>query len=634
MRKSIYILAFLLCCLVLRAQSQNDSSRIARMATQLDFLLVENPGLEENVEVSVSGVPLAEFIRALGTQNKVNISVSNEVQGTVSNTFSQVTVKDVLLFLAKQNSLDLQFTGSIIHVSPYVVPVPPPPIRIPRTLAIAFDTATENLSMELKGDTLAKVAKSLTQLTGRNLVFSPEIGTKRLSIYLEEVQFDQAMDKLAFANQLLISKTEDGFYLIESLISTASNQQGDNNNRRFRDLKRPTSGDIQIDSNGISLTFKDEPMMSLLESIFTALDKQYFLYDQIPGNATLNLQNVGLEDLLNHLFEGTDFTYKPSGDIYLIGNKELEGLLESRRIGLLNRSVEKVVEYIPRNVMKDIELVELAELNSLVVSGAYPKIQQLESFIKSIDQPVPVVIIEVIIVDYQRNFNVSTGLDAGVGDQPAASSGGVVYPGLEYSLNAQSINEIIQSFNGFGTLNLGPVTPNFYVNLKLLETNGLLNVRSTPKLSTLNGHEATLSIGNTEYYVVEQINIQGVQNPIPTTTRNFQSVEANFTLTVKPMVSSEDQVTLNIEVEQSDFTARISPEAPPGNVSRKFSSMIRVRNNEVVLLGGLEEKSFNDTGSGLPLISRIPVLKWFFSSRNRSDNKSKLNVFIKPVIIY
>ncbi|MCR9155546.1 MAG: type II and III secretion system protein [Bacteroidetes bacterium] len=604
------------------------------MAIGLDLILADSPGLEEEVEISVSGAPLAEFIRALGTQNKVNISVSSEVQGTVSNTFNSVTVRDILLFLAEQNQLNLSFTGNIIHVSPYIKPPPPPTVKIAKALTISYDTSTAYLSLDLRGDTLAKVAKTLTKLTGRNLVFSPKMGLKQVSIYLENVGFDQAMDKMAFANQLQISKTEDGFYLIENGLTQQESQNSDNSIKRFRDLKRRSSGLIQIDSNGISLNFKDEPMMSLLESIFSNLGKQYFLYDQIPGNATLNLQNVQLEDLLNHLFEGTDYSYLPKGDIYLIGNRDLEGLMESRTIGLLNRSVEKVLEYIPRNVLKDIEVKELAELNSLVVSGSYPKVKYLEDFIKSIDQPVPVVIIEVIIVDYQRNFNVSTGIEAGIGDQPAASSGGGVYPGVDYNLNSQSLNEIIQSFNGFGTLNLGPVTPNFYLNLKFLETNGLVNVRSTPKLSTLNGHEATLSIGNTEYYVVEQVNIQGVQNPIPTTTRNFQSVEANFTLTVKPMVSSEDQVTLEIEVEQSDFTSRISPEAPPGNVSRKFSSMIRVRNNEVVLLGGLEEKGYNDTGSGIPVLSRIPWLKWLFSSRNRSDTKSKLNVFIKPVIIY
>jgi type IV pilus assembly protein PilQ len=90
---------------------------------------------------------------------------------------------------------------------------------------------------------------------------------------------------------------------------------------------------------------------------------------------------------------------------------------------------------------------------------------------------------------------------------------------------------------------------------------------------------------------------------------------------------------MEIDVQQSDFTARISQFAPPGSVTRKFQSLIRVKNQEVIILGGLEEKKLSDSATGVPLLSRIPVLKWFFSGRSREDSKSKLTIFIKPIII-
>ena len=171
------------------------------------------------------------------------------------------------------------------------------------------------------------------------------------------------------------------------------------------------------------------------------------------------------------------------------------------------------------------------------------------------------------------------------------------------------------------------------MSLKFLEENGVINTRSTPKLATLNGHEATMEIGNTEYYVIEQQTVQGVQNPIPIVTRNYESVEAKFSLNVKPMISADSLVTLEIDVEQSDFTARITPEAPPGTVTRKFNSIIRINDGEMVLLGGLEEKQNEDTGRGVPWVSRVPILKWFFSSKTYTNKKSRLNIFIKPTIV-
>ena len=142
-----------------------------------------------------------------------------------------------------------------------------------------------------------------------------------------------------------------------------------------------------------------------------------------------------------------------------------------------------------------------------------------------------------------------------------------------------------------------------------------------------------MNIGNTEYYLEEQSNIIGTQNPQLTTTQTYQSVKADLSVKIRPIVSGDEQITLEIEVQQSDFTERISKFAPPGSVSRNFKSLIRVKNQEMVLLGGLEEKRASDTGSGIPFLSRIPVIKWIFSSRTKENSNSKLNIFIKPTII-
>ncbi len=149
----------------------------------------------------------------------------------------------------------------------------------------------------------------------------------------------------------------------------------------------------------------------------------------------------------------------------------------------------------------------------------------------------------------------------------------------------------------------------------------------------MNGHETKLSIGNTEYYLEEQLNIIGTQNPQSTKIDTYKPVEAELSVIITPIVSGDDQITLEIEVNQSDFTARISTTAPPGKVSRTFKSQIRVKNEEMILLGGLEENRTNKTSSGTPFLSRIPILKWFFSTKTDEKSKSKLNIFIKPTII-
>ena len=167
-----------------------------------------------------------------------------------------------------------------------------------------------------------------------------------------------------------------------------------------------------------------------------------------------------------------------------------------------------------------------------------------------------------------------------------------------------------------------------------MESQGILRLRSTPQLATLNGNEAKMSIGETQYYLETQNNIIGSQNPQNQVTQQYKSVNADLALTIKPVVSGDEQITLDITVKQSSFTARISNTAPPGQITRDFQSNLRVKNGETVMLGGLEEGTNNDSGSGVPLLSRIPIIKWFFSSRTRAKSRSKLTVFIKPTVIY
>jgi type IV pilus assembly protein PilQ len=183
-------------------------------------------------------------------------------------------------------------------------------------------------------------------------------------------------------------------------------------------------------------------------------------------------------------------------------------------------------------------------------------------------------------------------------------------------------------------VNLGNVTPNFYFSLKALESRGIIKLRSTPQIATLNGNEAKLSVGQQQYYLEVSNNVIGAQNPQNIISQNYKSVNADLAITVNPSVSGDEQITLEINVKQSSFTERINPSAPPGTITRDFKSMIRVKNQEMIVLGGLEENSLNDTGSGLPLLYRIPVLKWLFGNRTKSKSNNKLTIFVRPTVLY
>jgi type IV pilus assembly protein PilQ len=295
---------------------------------------------------------------------------------------------------------------------------------------------------------------------------------------------------------------------------------------------------------------------------------------------------------------------------------------------------DAILGLIPKKITEGLEITTDVEQNAFLVNGNAQKIEAFKKFLKTIDKPVPVILIEVMIIEVSNSTSVSTGLDLGIGDAPTTDKG-TVFPNTDLTLGDASINKVIGGFNGFGSLNIGKVVPNFYARIQALETNGDLKIRSTPKLSTLNGHQATLSRGERSYYAVTRRDVIGSQNPLTTEIKNYYPIDADLSIGIRPMVSGDGNITLNINVLQSDFNGeRIDPEAPPGINSREFTSTIRVSDKDVVILGGIEETSKNNSGSGVPFLARVPVIKWLFSKRTRTASKSKLSVLIKSTIIY
>lgn len=642
MQKLIYILGIVSCLLWSVNTYAND--RIKQLENQLSAMTAEMPGLEEKVQMSVSGVSIQEFMRGIADAHKLNISVDPAIQQEVVNNFANATVSDVLIFICKEYDLSINFIGSIMSIVKYN---PPKPIvvEIPKKeLQINYDKNGDKLSLDLSDDSLETVAKTITQKSKKNIVLASGVTPKLVSSYIEDMPFDNAMEKFGIANDLSITKTEDGFYLIDKRLITNENNNNKTDNRNTnksnKTNNRNSGGSVAEEfsfnakSNlDISVFGNEVQIADVIKSVANETGTDYYFVSDIKDKTTVNVQSTTFQGLLENLFQGTELTYEYRDGIYIIGERKTEGLRMTKVIQLQHRSVEKVTENIPANIKQNVDVKEFVDLNSLILSGSHPQIKEIELFIKQIDKVVPVVLIEVMIVDYSNKRANSTGIEVGLGNEPA-ETGGKVFPETNMSLSSSSINDLIESFNGYGILNLGKVTPNFYVNIKALESQGILNVKSTPKLATLNGHEATMSIGNTEYYFEQTNNVITNTSTQNITTKTYKSVNADLSITIKPFVSGDDQITLEISVNQSDFTEKIEPGAPPGSVSRDFTSYIRVKDQEMVLLGGLEEKATRESGSGVPFLSRIPVIKWFFSSRTKEKSRSKLNIFIKPTVIY
>ncbi len=638
MKIRIIVLTFFLSfCFMAKSQD-----RFAILEQRLIDLGKTSPGLNEKVDLSINGASIQEFIRAIGVNNSLNVNVDPSIDVKIANNFSKVTAQEVFLFLCKNYNLDITFVGPIMSFVKYVPPVAPIKTIASKKINVSYEPTAALLSFDLQNDTLSSAAKEITKQSGKNIIFSPDLIGKIVNGYVQNMPINSALEKLAFANDMKVSVTPDNFYIFEKKVSivdpkVAANANGINNsNFGLTNANTKNGSNVIVKDGLISVDAQNIAIIELVNSASKESGKQYFLFNELKGNATLKIIDASYDDFLKLLFNGTDFTFKKEGEIYLFGDRNLEGLRQSKLITLKNRTIDKVLEYIPAELKKGVDIKSFADLNGLIVSGSQPRINELEAFVRQIDLVVPLVHIEIIIADVRKSNTITTGISAGIGAKPADITQGGLLPQVDLSLNATAINNLISGINGLGVINLGSVTPNFYLTLKALEEQGALKIRSTPQIATLNGHEAKLKIGSTVYYLEVQNNVitSGNSNPTVTQSQQYKPLDADLSITFNPQVSGDEQITMTIGVTQSTFTEKLGATGPTGKLNRDFQSLVRVKNGEMIMLGGLEENSNGSSGRGLPLISRIPVLKWIFGNRTKSKTENKLTIFIKPTIIY
>lgn len=614
--------------------------RFNAIENKLTELTQDNPGLNGRVELSVSGAPIEEVIRGIAYANNLNISVDPDVNINVVNNFSNVTVKDVILFIAKEYNLEVSFVGSIITFSNMQASVPEVAKYVPKTIEVKYDKKTDMLTLNLKNDTLFAVAKEITSVTGKNVICAPGLGTTVVSSYIYSLPFMEALNSLAFSNDFKVELQPNNVYSINKRDAVKEDARQSSEGGKKGSKKGNASEDIvaeglniDIDEAGtISVQAGNVPLIDVVKAVSQKMKMNYFLVSELTGNVSFNVGGLNYEAFLKYVFNGTNFTYKKDGSIYMLGDRTFEGLRATRMIPIRYRSIQDVAEMIPSGIKKGVEIKTYEEQNSLLLTGSQVAIDEIESFIREIDKTVPVVMIELIIADVKNTVSLSTGIQAGV--DGSVKKGGTIVPNIDYTIGTSSISKLLTAIGGGGLINLGNVSSDFYINISALEAQGYLKVRSTPKLATLNSHEASMTIGETQYYLQQTSNVIAGNNTTTVQTNNYVPVNASFQLTIKPYLSNDDYVTLEISVTQAEFTGRIAPEAPPGQVNRTFKSLIRVKNNEMIVLGGLEKKSVTESGQGVPFLTRVPVLKWFFSSRSRDSENGKLSIFIKPTIIY
>ncbi len=129
---------------------------------------------------------------------KVIINVAPSLkQINIINNFTDVSVADLLIFLCKEHNLTIDFTGNILSIKPFEKPLEKPAVK---NIGVQYDAGNDLLSFDLKEDKLYDAFKKIMNESGKNIVFAPGLENKLLTVYIQKMPFDAALNKLAYAN--------------------------------------------------------------------------------------------------------------------------------------------------------------------------------------------------------------------------------------------------------------------------------------------------------------------------------------------------------------------------------------------------------------------------------------------------
>ena len=160
--------------------------------------------------------------------------------------------------------------------------------------------------------------------------------------------------------------------------------------------------------------------------------------------------------------------------------------------------------------------------------------------------------------------------------------------------------------------------------LQAAETEGLINILSAPRITTLNNERATIQSGL-------QIPIQTIAN----NTVSVQFVNATLRLDVTPHVTAEGTVLMDINIQKREpqlaFAVVGATNAP---ISTKDArTRVIVRDGGTAVIGGIYEVSSDRGEDRVPGLANIPILKHLFKNKRRNEENEELLIFITPRVV-
>jgi len=400
----------------------------------------------------------------------------------------------------------------------------------------------------------------------------------------------------------------------------------------------------------------------------------------VRGQVTLHLENIPLGPAFDSILKTNRlaFIQEEGGIIRIVpeervGRREVEVVTEVIELNWRNaRDIEQTFKEIiqsqsARTAGIRPEITANEEAQVVIVTAAPPDVQRLRELIKFIDRPDRQVSIEARLVDITetalrgltKQFTVSkidsdvtnriaplqTLMAGGEGGPPTIVDTLTDISGPLFVSDPLFLHDVVTEgvdlTAGIGTLSFGTdvhIFGNDYdINaiLTALEQRRFAEILANPKVTTLNNVQANIRI-------VQRIPfIEAVQGPTQgTTVAEVEFEDAGITIRVKPIVTPDGHVRLDMQLQETIFRGRVGGggaatnlASPPIIDERTAGTTVIVKDNETIVFGGLRQINKSAAIDGVPWLYRIPVLGGLFRDSVHEQDRFEIVLMVTPHVI-
>src|SRR5215469_9588923 len=375
----------------------------------------------------------------------------------------------------------------------------------------------------------------------------------------------------------------------------------------------------------VTLDIKNGDLLDVIKLLAQESGQNIVATQNVKGTTTISLHDVPLREALDLIVRTNGLEYRQVGNIYVVGTPD-ELAKQFGSAGETAQTVAFPIRYAtPADLTKQLATVLPAghftidpRTDTLLVTGTPDVIQTARNFMALEDIPAPQVVFEVKVLDVTKNNDTQN-----VGVNWTGSTALGLFENCISCTGPQTQVPPVQSGN---PIPFQPFTRNalfIQATINYLLTHNEASLLANPRVEALDNQQAKILVGQT--YPIVYYSSQAGQFQV-----NY--IDIGVILQVTPVVNTDGYVTTTLHVERSNIQSIIAGQYPLLD-NRKIDSILRVKDGDTIVMGGLVQDDTTKTINKVPLLGDIPVVGSLFKNVSATKIHSEIVFLITPHIV-